>query len=543
MARLVRPQHLFLISLVLGWIFDFLFWGKMVGISLPIFTVLIVGAGLWWADRAGLKPSPRALLLLVPIAFFSLVPVFRLEPFTRFTSMVMLIVLLALFALSFLGGQWTRYGYLDYVAKILGLVPNGLVLLRQPVTKTPKKKPTGFTWRSLLPVLRGLLFALPLLWFLAILLASADPAFEEWLNSVFSFIQIENAVEYMARGFIVLILAYVTAAAYLFAFNRSRKQELIGEEKPIVPFMLGFGEAATMLVAVNVLFLAFVVFQFNYFFGGVTNIISTETGFVYSEYAVRGFWELVVVSMTSLGFFIVLSAVSKRETISRQRWFSGFGITLFALVAVILASAFERLFLYERVFGFTPIRTYTHIFMVWLGILLLAVVVLEALKRQRAFAFATLLAAMAFFTTLAVMNVDALIVHSNVGLLREGQLAGSEGIGGVREIWSFDFAYLSQLSDDAVPALLTEYQRSAEDGDLDLAEKVAAALSCHFYGVEKETPQTWQSLNVSRIRAREIWDRIVVDQEFPIVQINEDNTFILHDEQYSCYGRLWDYMR
>ena len=284
LQKTVRPQYLFLLSLILGWIFDFLFWKKQIGVSLPIFTILIIAVGLSLAIRAGLKPARNALWLLVPIAFFALVPVFRLEPFTRFTSAVMLILLLAVFALSFLGGQWTRYGFVDYIAKILGLVPTGLGLLRQP-DSSPARKQSAFRPRSLLaPVGRGLLFVLPLLWFLAVLLASADPAFETWLNSVFSFLKIDNAAEYLFRGFYILILAYILAATYLLAFNKSRKQTLLGEDKPLVSRFLGFGEAATMLTAVNVLFAAFVVFQFTYFFGGTANIIDTPTGFTYSEY-------------------------------------------------------------------------------------------------------------------------------------------------------------------------------------------------------------------------------------------------------------------
>jgi hypothetical protein len=529
MAKLFRPQQLFLISLALGWLFDFLFWSKMVGISLPIFTLLIIVAGLWWANRAGLKPSPRAMWLLIPIAFFSLVPAFRMEPFTRFTSMVMVTVLLAVFALSFLDGQWTRYGYLDYIAKILGLLPNGLGLLKQPASKAKKEKPAGFSWRSLMPVLRGLLFALPLLWFLAILLASADPAFADWLESVFSFIEIENLVEYLTRGFIILMVAYALAAAYMFAFNKSRKQDLIGEEKPITPPVLGFVEAITMLAAVNVLFLSFVVFQFNYFFGGITNVVNTETGFTYSQYAVRGFWELVVVSLISLGFFVILSTVSKKESVIQQRWFSGSGIALFALVAVILASAFERLLLYERVYGFTRMRTYPHVFMIWLGLLLLAIVILEALGKQRAFALATLVAVAGFSATLPVLNVDAFIADRNIELIYAGQ-----------QFERLDYVYLGTLSDDAVPSLVVSYQIASKNTQTLLVEQLATTLSCHFNVINDQQPASWQSWNLSRQSAAGLWRTITADPNFLEIQFTNSNSFTRDGVESSCYGFFWD---
>ena len=530
MAKLVRPQHLFFISLALGWIFDLLFWKKAAGISLPIFTFLIIVIGLWMARRAGLKASPTALWLLVPVVFFSLVPVFRLEPFTRFTSMALVFVLMSVFALSFLGGQWTRYGFADYIAKILGLLPNGLGVLRQTGEPAPKKR-SGFSLRSLAPVGRGLLFVLPLLWFLAVLLASADPAFARWLDSVFSFLNLDDAAEYLLRGFYILILAYILAAVYLVAFNNSRKEKLLGEDKPLVARSFGFVEAVTMLTAVNVLFASFVVFQFSYFFGGTANIVNTETGFTYSEYAVRGFWELVIVAVTSLLFFMALSSVSKRETASRQRWFSGLGIALFALVAVILASAFERLLLYERVYGFTRMRTYPHVFMIWLGLLLLAIVILEAVGRQRAFALATLAAVAGFSATLAVINVDSLIVHNNIDLIQEGQDFGPNSS---RWDGGLDYSYLGTLSDDAVPALVSAYYQSIQNDDPDLTVQVATALTCHFEVFNPGKAAAWQSWNLSRETGMVLWNQVKVHADFPI------EAQIMASDISSCQGLFWD---
>ena len=97
-----------------------------------------------------------------------------------------------------------------------------------------------------------------------------------------------------------------------------------GSEKPLVPQFLGFTEAAVVLGAVVALFAAFVVIQFQYFFGGQTNI--GMQGYTYSEYARRGFGELVAVAFCSLLLFLGLSAIVKRQN-PAQRWgFSGLGL-------------------------------------------------------------------------------------------------------------------------------------------------------------------------------------------------------------------------
>ena len=69
------------------------------------------------------------------------------------------------------------------------------------------------------------------------------------------------------------------------------------------------------------------------------------------------------------------------------------------LVSVILVSAFQRLVLYEQAYGFTRLRTYTHVFMAWLALLLVGVMVLEFTARLRRFAFIALLSALGFAIT------------------------------------------------------------------------------------------------------------------------------------------------
>lgn len=476
MAKIVRPILVLPICLILGWLSDLLFWGKPVGISFPIFVFLLLVGGFWMARRAGLKPSRTTLWLLVPILFLASVSALRAEPFTIFTTRLVTVLLLGLFSLSFLSAEWTRYGFIDYVAKLLGLVPLGLGSWIESRPKQLAKARNSF-WSRTAPILRGLLFALPLLLFLGFLLSSADPYFGDWMGSLF--VDFQNLPEYIVRLLIVLLVAYILLAAYMFAFNRSRKQKLIGANGAAISIGLGWGEAITVLSAVIVLFAAFVAIQFRYFFGGLANVVQGPAGFTFAEYARRGFGELVVVAVTALGLFIILSAITKRTKGSQQSWFSGLGITLFALVAVILASAFERLLLLEEAYGFTRLRTYPHVFMVWLGILLLAVVLLEAFGRQRAFALATMLAIVGFTATLPILNVDAFIASTNIqrATLRQ----------------PLDAQYLASLSSDAIPVMLANYEDEP-------TSNLQNALAC-YKKLNTQATKAWQGWNLSAVLA------------------------------------------
>lgn len=533
MTKLTRPKFLLAISFALAWSFDYLFWGKQWGISVPVFTLLLVLVGLLLARRQGLQPAPGSLWLLVPLVFFAAVSAFRLEPFTLLVSRGLVFLLSALLALTFLGGRWREYSFSDFVAKLVSLVPNGVGLLwdTKPVERNSKEK--GFSIRSLAPVFRGLLFALPILWFLSILLSSADAYFSKWLTDSFQFLKIENLSEYLFRAFYIVVFTYIIAAVYLVALIKSRKEQLIGEKKPWLKPLIGFGEAVTILISVNLLFMAFVFVQFRYFFGGLANIVDNPTGLTYADYARRGFAEMVVVAVVSLLLFIALSTIGKRQKDPQQKWFSGLGIWLFALVAVILVSAYERLLLYEGAYGFSRLRTYSHVFMIWLGVLLLVVVILEVLRRQRAFAVAVLLVAFGFAASLALLNVDGFITRANIQRAELG--------------YEFDVSYLASLSEDAVPALLDEYGQLDLAAQPDLADQVAAALACHAAMHENYSIDLpWQSWNWSRSRANQSWLTANESVRFPGYTDSSDldNGVVsirIGSQEYACEGRgAWD---
>ena len=523
MAKLFRPVYLFPISLVLAWLFDHFFWDKAVGVSFPIFTLLLITAGLWMARRSRLKPARESLWLILLIVLLSLVSVSRAEPFTLLTSRVLAVFLLGLLALSFLGGRWVSYGFADHIVNLLGLIPRGLGLLRSSGETQARKKGKRSLIGSLAPVARGVLFVLPLLFFLAVLLSSADPYFAEWLGDLF--FGLENAPEYLLRGLIILGLAYCLAAAYIYALVRSKDRTLLAHGKPVIAPLLGFGEAAAMLTSVNLLFALFVVVQFRYFFGGFANIVDSPGGLTYAEYARRGFFELVVVAITALIFFVLLSGLARRQKSRQQAWFTGLGIGLFLLVAVILASAFQRLLLLEQAYGFTRLRTYPHVFMIWLGLLLLAIVILEALGRRRAFALAVLLAVVGFTLTLPLLNVDAFITRIN---LQRNTLAGE-----------LDHLYLASLSDDAVPELVGAYQQAAETGNAELSDQLAVALTCHFGQAAPESALPWQSWNSSRSAAQEQWRRLRSAVGFPVIQTGSQGpgsySVIINGDEVGCW--------
>lgn len=488
-----NPNRLWIVVTALGWLFDLLFWRRAPGVNFAIYVILCLAGGLYLLlGVEKTKPARGALWLLIPILFFAAVTFVRAEPMTSFLSHALTLFLMGLLAITFLGGRWIWYGLWDYVTGFLKLGGNMLVkpLSFSAEARKERAESGAPAKRSVWPVIRGVVIALPVIAIFASLLASADAVFEARLQDFLDFLNIENLAEYIFRLSYILIGAYLLAGVFLHAAANSKDEKLLNEDKLILAPFLGFIESVIVLGSVALLFALFVVIQFQYFFGGQANI--HIDGYTYSEYARRGFGELVAVAFFSLLLILGLGAVTKRETESQRKTFSGLSIGIVALVLVMLVSAYRRLVLYETAYGFSELRTYTHVFMIWLGLLLVATVVLEILRRERMFALAALMASLGFAATLPILNVDAFIVRQNVQRAVSGE--------------KLDISYFTQLSSDALPALAASFR--ADDTPASVRDGLGAALACLRYRADAAPDTDWRAYHASRWNGSKLLDEL-----------------------------------
>jgi hypothetical protein len=513
---------------IAAWLFDYLFWMQQPGVSVLVYVVSLLGLGLWLNWREGYRMPWQSMVLLIPILSFALVIGTRLEPLTRFISYILLLCLMAALALTLRSGFWLHYSLLDWVVGVFRLLWGALtggILLREQMPhtgcgddissheKTAVKKTHLQVGR---PVAFGILLALPLMLLFGWILGMADPIFARLMNE---WISIERWPEYIWRGFYIVLWAYLLAGIYLFMLVKSNDQKLIGMDGNKSQKFLGGIEATTVLASVNLLFAIFVTVQFHYFFGGQNNI--RLEGFTYSEYARRGFFELVLVAVMSLMLFLGLGAFSNRSSGMQQRIFSGLGIVLVGLIGIMLYSAFLRLTMYEMAYGFSRLRTYTHVFMVWLGILLAVTVILEVMHRPRMFGLALLLVAIGFGASLGFLNVDAFIAYQNIERANLG--------------YELDITYLTQLSDDAVPAMSELF---SGEQNKEIRTAIGAALTCKIHQAITQETDDWRSFHISRNNAHIELRRL--ESQLAQYTLNKDLWVVEYDQQeFQCYQERW----
>ncbi len=465
-VQLAAPTRLAIAALTLGWLFDWAFYNKPLGISLVVYASLLAITLLVTGWKEHIKPQRDALLLLAPTLFFAAMVAIRANPFLTFLNICTVLLLLMLYVYFFGGGKIVAQSSIDYfilkpLAVMIWSLTGTFGLLRAVQTEQKERENSG----ALVPVIRGLLLALPILLVFGALLLSADLIFaqrvEAWIN-------LPDFSEIIVRLMLIGFIAWLAAGAMAYALTRpigeiSAAQQAKTDSATLsLPFSLtlGFIESTIILNTVNLLFVAFVTVQFSYLFGGAKNI--KLDGFTYAEYARRGFFELVAVAVLTLFLILVLKKLTLRDTRNKMLLYNVSSIVMVFCVTVMLISAFRRLRLYELTYGFTEDRVLSHVFMVWLAIVFVWFIITLWRKSER-FAIGLLVCCLGYVATLNVMNVDAFIVRENWARY---QLLGGE----VYTDWNqvsrldtrsdapgsaagLDLRYLMTLSNDATPEL------------------------------------------------------------------------------------------
>ncbi|MDY6846245.1 MAG: DUF4173 domain-containing protein, partial [Chloroflexota bacterium] len=208
-------------------------------------------------------------------------------------------------------------------------------------------------------------------------------------------------------------------------------------------------------------------------------------------------FELILVAVISLVLFYILSMITKRERQIQGRLFSALGLTLVGLVVIILISAYTRLNLYETAYGFTRLRTLAHVFMIWIGLLLAGVAVLELTKKMKRVASILIIFIVGFGLTINLLNIDRFIVNQNITRTIYGVDNKAES--------DLDSGYLFSLSADAVPSLVEFYTDNNTPDDV--RDEIGGVLACKFAAMEKSQDKSWVSYHYSRNQANSLLEK------------------------------------
>jgi hypothetical protein len=226
-------------------------------------------------------------------------------------------------------------------------------------------------------------------------------------------------------------------------YKKEKKWNWRDFDNTVLPqgFTLGVIETSIILGLINLLFLVFVIVQIPYLFGGM-DLVQNTPDFKLSEYARRGFEELILVAALVLPILLLSHWLLRKDSPVNEKIYRILAGVQIGLLFVIMISATQRLMLLtgNLGYGLTTVRFYPMAFMVLLALVFIwfGLTVLRGVRQQ--FAWGALWLSLFMLGTLHVLNPDDFIARTNIRLMKEDR--------------SFDAHYNLQLSDDAVPVIL-----------------------------------------------------------------------------------------
>ncbi|MCP3098230.1 DUF4173 domain-containing protein [Myxococcus sp. K15C18031901] len=450
------------------------------GVSFPLVMGAFLAALACLGGREAWHRARPNAWLLAPLVGVSGFVAVRASPWLTTLNVLTAGVLVLMLAHFWAAGRVQRLGLWGYPRVVLSSFWRGLFHPLPLVRDSVDMRAAGRLAPRVLPFVRGLLIVVPVLGVFAGLLTSADVAFDAAVGRLWAVDLGQLLGDTVSWTVGMLVFSTACAAVMGHALRRRAVWDApeLGDTEvaPATP-RLGLTEALMLVLGVDALFLVFAGFQVAYLFVGAAT--SPAPGYTYAEYARRGFFELMLVSMLTLGLVMALARWTRRETpVARVAFQVGTSLMV-ALTLVIVASAVQRMALYEDAYGYTRLRLFTHVFMVALGGVLAWRGVTLWWRPER-FAVGAFGLALAAVGVVNVINPDALIVRLN--LARDTQEA------------ELDVLYLAGfLSEDAVPELVRAR------GDARLGAGFERALRERFL-VDEDAP-TWPEWNLGRWRA------------------------------------------
>ena len=472
-------------SVLLGVLFNILFYKKPLGISYPMFVIAFYVVFLWNLRHKITFKLSFGWLLSIPIIALSFTYfIFSNQIFAdlNFLMIPILIIVQTVLITEDNKHQWFDTRFIKDI--IYGLFNRTLGNTLKPFVvgfSSIRIKESSEKYDVIKKVLMGVAISIPLFIVVITLLASADRVFQHFIDEISRSFGSINLSDFSIQGVIVLLISMIVFSyiwSFLYSNDSDQTQVQLGSINtnnrswdPII--------SITILSVINCVYLIFTMIQFGYMFDSINNALPPD--FTYAEYARRGFFELLIVTL--INFSLLLSSLSLTRKAGKlvTRTVRLLHSLLVLCTMVILTSAYLRMSLYETAYGYTYLRVLTHSFMVFLCVLFIIAfykVWNERISLLKPYIVVSIIA----YTMINFANIDVLITRNNIERYSQtGKL---------------DTQYLRNLSYDSIPELvnLLDDEKVSIDIKTSLVEKQEAIF--------KKKP--WQTFNLSQYNAKRV---------------------------------------
>ncbi|HQF36247.1 MAG TPA: DUF4173 domain-containing protein [Candidatus Dojkabacteria bacterium] len=439
------------VSIGLSFLSLILFYKTGLGINLAIYSffiaviILIIAKVFKRISKSLVINSILLVVISIPFSITSALPVLIVLNILWFYHLIITIDSFTRITSSF--------GLIDYIFTPIIQIVTAVLAPFSLLIKTKRNEKDLLN--TIMRILIGAVVAIPIIVLFTYLLMSADLVFKDLIEK-------NIGINILKEIFTIFMwftgVAWVLLGALYHTLYKKKQYEPTTNIQPASSSL--FIESTTILVIVEFLFLVFNIIQITYLFGGSKLI--TGGDYSYSEYARKGFFELVTVSVIAMFLIGILAKIKRTTTNMQSLIFKIVSVTGLVMLIPMAVSAFYRLMMYEQEYGFTRLRLYSHLFIIYLIVILIWLgIKLTTHLRESKFLYVLYLFTIISLAIFALINVDGTIARLNIQKYKKDVTENKE--------IKLDIAYLSSLSYDAVDEIMNYYNEASDDDKKEIA--------------------------------------------------------------------------
>ena len=476
-------NSIFICGMILSILQSILFWEKEPGISVMLFVISFLIGLIYLMYKYKKVENSKAFILAIPIILLSA------TYFIYHDTLFQMINALVIFILTIIMCIYVTRLHI----KIQEFLIKGIALLAgsfesiSDVTDSLKnkfKKKKDIENEKSVKLKQGLksfVYAIPVILIVLILLMSADSVFANIFERIFGEFQnifmAENFVMFCLRICIIMIFFFIFAGFFVNLLKTNTMFNSESEEK-IMEIHVEKMTIDMILTILNIFYFIFSIIQFTSLFSNMNT-----NDFDYATYARQGFFQLMIISFINI-VIIILAKVNKGKLTNYTK---GMSILTLLFTIIILLSAFFRMNLYEKAYGYTYLRLFVY-YILATEFLLILPIGLWILEKNIDILKWTIGIVTIMYVILNFSNIESTIAKQNVDRYFENQ-----------EENEIDLEYLfNHTGTDAIGQI----KRLLNAKDETVAERVKEYLLREKEELQ-DTENSWQETNLSEIKAKE----------------------------------------
>lgn len=410
-------QYLFI--LLISILYTILFFGKVKGLSMIIFTLIFLLFTYYYLKKINLIKNKKAFIYIIPIILLSLTYLIFDNSMFSFFNYYGIILLYNYMVLSVTNKMKDFYNlFRNSIKLIFDSIRNSLRSFSEAI-KILKNKINLKVNDKVYKYLKSIILTIVILIIIIALLTSADLIFKSIFSNISSLIsdvldQLFSSTFIYKLIYTFIVFIIISGMFYSIVNVKAKKYEVKNIKLENLTVKM-------ILISLNVIYLIFCFIQIKSLF-----LKDIPSNYIYSSYAREGFFQLLAVSIIN----IILILISKKSS-SGDKFITNNTFIMIVFNSIIVFSSFYRMYLYESQYGYTSLRLLVYCFLV-LEIILFIPTILFIFDKKFDLMKVYFNIFIIWYVIINFMNFDYIISYNNVNRYLDGRVSEEK----------FDVSYL-----------------------------------------------------------------------------------------------------